>query len=342
MADYNTVNGYANRKDDFTNGPTKFYIWDQSAKVLRDFSESVHDIEYTTDLATATKLTFTVMRGRFTFIPRNGDQVVFEWNGIKIFTGWIFKRTLTQNENWAIVAYANSRYLKGTGTYVWQASSSSDRFERIMRDLKLPYKVVDKNTHKVAEEVTDGTTFFDMINTASQSTLLNTGKRFMVYDDPNGTVKHLNTKTLETNLVLGDEANLSTFKFEGSIEVTSNIIQVVHEDGASKKRELRIARDNKSVNRWGPLFHSETESGDVNTAQLQSKANALLRKLNKEQKSLSLTALGDSKFRAGVSFLVSVGALHGVGVPRNTRVIATSVTHHFDTKWTMDMECELI
>lgn len=342
MADYNTVNGYANRKDDFTNGPTKLYIWDQSVKVQRDFSNNVHDIEYTTDLTSATQLTFTVMRGPFTFIPRSGDQVVFEWNGVKVFTGWIFKRGLTEKEDWSILAYANSRYLKGSGTYVWQASSSSDRFERIMRDLKLPYKVVDRNAHKVAEEVTDGTTFFDMINTSLEDTLLTKGKRYMLYDDPDGTVKHISVDSLRTNLVLGDSANLSTFKFEGSIEDTSNVIQVIHEDGETKKRELRVARDNNSINRWGPLFHTETESGDVNTAQLQQKANLLLRKLNKEQKSLSLVALGDTKFRAGVSFLVSVSALSGVGVPHNQRVLATSVTHHFDTKWTMDLECELI
>lgn len=342
MANYNSDNGYAKRKDDFNHGPTKFYIWDQSAKVQRDFSGNVHDIDYTTDLNAATQLTFTVMRGDFEFIPHNGDQVVFEWNGIKIFTGWIFKRTLTETEDWSIVAYANSRYLKGTGTYVWPTSSSSDRFERIMRDLKLPYKVVDKNGHKVKEEVTDGTTFFDMINQPIQSTLLAKGNRYMIYDEPDGTVKHINVDSLSTNLVLGNAANLSTFKFEASIEETSNIIQVVHEDGKTKKREMRVARDNNSIDRWGPLFHSENESGDVNSAQLQSKADALLRKLNKEQKSLSLVALGDTKFRAGISFLVSVGALAGVGVPYNQRVLATSVTHHFDTKWTMDLECVLI
>lgn len=342
MADYNTVNGYANRKDDFTNGPTKFYIWDQAAKVQRDFSENVSDITYTTDLKAATQLTFTVMRGPFTFIPRNGDQVVFEWNGVLIFTGWIFKRTLTDKADWSIISYANSRYLKGTGTYVWPATSSSERFERIMRDLRLPYQVIHRNTHKVKEEVTDGTTFFDMVNQPIQSTLLSTGKRYMLYDDPNGTVKHISVDSLSTNLVVGDAANLSTFKFEGSIEDTSNVIQVLHEDSETKKREIRVARDDKSVDRWGPLFHSETESGDVNTAQLQSKANSLLRKLNKEQKSLSLVALGDTKFRAGVSFLVSVIELSGVGVPHNQRVLATSVTHHFNTKWTMDLECELI
>lgn len=342
MSDYNTANGYAKRKDDFTNGPTKFQIWDQSVGVLRDFTGSVHDIEYTTDLTAATQLTFTVMRGRFTFIPRNGDQVIFEWNGIKIFTGWIFKRSLTQDEDWAVTAYANSRYLKGTGTYVWPASSSSERFDRIMRDLRLPYKISNKNGHKVAEEVTDGTTFFDMITKPMESTLLHTGERFMIYDDPDGTVRHINTSSLATNLVLGDAANLSTYRFDASIEDTSNVIQVIHEDGESKKREMRVARDDKSVERWGPLFHTETESGDINTAQLQSKANSLLRTMNKEQKNLRLVALGDVKFRAGISFLVSVSALSGVGVPHNTQVIATSVTHHFGTNWTMDLECEIL
>lgn len=342
MANYNSDNGYAKRKNDFTSHITKFTIWNHKNGAVQDVRPSVRDIQWDTDLKTAAQLTFKVQRGRFPFIPWNGDQVQFAWDGHLIFTGWIFKRKLTDDDTWDITAYANSRYLKGTGAYAWPATSSSDRFQRIANDLGLKNQVVDRNGYKVAAEITDGKTFFDMIDTTLDETVLHTGKRYMVFDDPDGTIKHVSLDRLSTNLLIGDNANVSSWDFEASIEDTSNIIQVVHEDSKTKQRELRVARSNSSVDEWGPLVHTETESGDVNSAQLQDKANALLREKNKEKKTLNLKVIGDSKIRAGSSLYLSIWELSGVGVPKNQHILVTSASHKFDNPWTMDLGVELI
>lgn len=324
------------------NHVTKFEVWNKESGKAYDVTRSVHNINWHTDLASAAQLTFSVLRGDFEFIPWEGNEISFAWNGIQIFKGIVFKRTLTDDEVWDIIAYGNSRYLKGTGTYMWKASSSSDRFKRIMKDLSLSHKILDSNPHKKTEEITDGSTFFDMINTAASHTLRQTGERFIVMDAPNGDVLHVNTERLATNLLIGDKSSVTSFSFTSSIEETSNIVQLIHEDSDKKVRQLKVARSNKSVEKWGPLVHTESVTDKVNSAQLQARANAKLKELNKREQTFTLKCLGDTRIRAGSSLYVDIADVRGVGVPKNQRVLVTSCSHGFDNKWIMDLEVILI
>jgi Phage late control gene D protein (GPD). len=343
MVDFNIQNGYAAKKESFENHLTRMTIWNVYNKELQDVTASVHNLKWVTDMAAATSLTFDVMRGHFEFIPWNGDQVVMEWNGEVLFTGWIFQRELNQDDTWSITAYSSSRYLKGTGSYQWPVSSSSDRFKRIAQDIQLPYKVLDENTYKVAAEITDGSTFFDMITTAATEAQTQTGKRYFLMDAPDGTIQHVSTDRLATGYLVGDEANVQSWKFVGSIEDTSNIVTVIHEDSETKQRQSYTARDNGTSAVWGPLIHTETLSGsDVNAAQLRTKAESLLKEKNIEKKTFSMTVLGDTKIRAGVSFYVSIWEASGVGVPTNSKVLVTQATHNFNTPWSMDLEVTLL
>jgi Phage late control gene D protein (GPD). len=343
MADYNLQNGYAGNKATFENHLTRFTIWNVYNKELQDVTASVHNIKWITDLEAATQLTFDVMRGKFEFIPWNGDQVVMEWNGEVVFTGWIFKRDLDQDDKWSIVAYPASRYLKGTGTYQWPASSSSDRFVRIAQDIQLPYAVLDANNYKVPAEITDGATFFDMINKPAETARTHTGERFFLLDAGDGTIQHVSTARLETKYLLGDAANVQSWKFSASIEDTSNVVTVTHEDSQTKKRQSYTARDNGTVPIWGPLIHTEAVSdSNVNEAQLRDKAESLLKEKNVEAKSFSLTILGDLKIRAGVSFYVNIWEVSGVGLPPLSKVLVTKATHNFDNPWSVDLEVTVV
>lgn len=341
MADYNLQNGYAGNKATFENHLTRFTIWNVYTKAVQDVTASVHNIKWITDLEAATQLTFDVMRGNFEFIPWNGDQVVMEWNGAVIFTGWVFKRDLDQDDKWSLIAYPASRYLKGTGTYQWPAASSSDRFARIAQDIQIPYKILDVNKYKVPAEITDGATYFDMVNKAAETarTHTHTGERYFLMDAGDGTIQHVSTARLETKYLLGDAANVQSWKFSASIEDTSNIVTVIHEDSKTKKRQTYTARDNGTIPYWGPLIHTETLSGSkINEAQVREKAESLLREKNVEKKSFSLTILGDLKIRAGVSFYVDMWEVRSVGLPAFTKVLVTKATHNFDNPWSVDLE----
>ncbi|WP_413627681.1 hypothetical protein R4B61_00320 [Fructilactobacillus vespulae] len=333
---------YNSMKEKFSNRISKLQIWSRTDNTLRDVSSSASDITWKTDLTTATELTFNFVKSKNSFTPNNGDQVSFAWNGDQVFTGWIFKTKLTNDEKWEITAYANSRYLKGTGTYVWQASSSAERFERIMKDLRLEYSIDDRSSYRVADEVTDGATYFDMINSVIKETLHSTQQRFFLIDDPFGKIKHVSMENMQTDLMIGDGANLSTWSYDKSIEDMSNIIQVIHEDSNTKEREIKTAQDEQSINNFGPLVHAETVSGDVNSAQLQDKANSLLREKNGETRTLSLKSLGDVRVRAGTSLSLSISDLFDSGIKQNQRILVKSCTHNFGVDWTMDMEVTLL
>lgn len=326
------VNGYKNKI-------SYLRIWNRNDdSVVRDVSNSATSISWKTDLATADELTFEIQIAKDGYMPSNGDQVTMAWNDKDIFTGWIFKRKIADNGVISITSYSNSRYLKGTGTYVWSASTSAERFEKIANDLSLPFEVVDRSDYRAEEEVTDGSTFFDMVDSVFKKTKTATGKQYFLIDAPNGTLKHVSADRMATDMLLTDQDSLTSWSLENSIEDMSNVVQVVHEDNETKAREIRVAKSDDSIKKYGMLVHTETISGDTNTAQLQDKANSLLGEKNGQSKTLTIKALGDTNVRAGTSMYVSINGITNDNLPKNQKILVTSCTHNFDTNWTMDLE----
>ncbi|MDF7636921.1 hypothetical protein PT274_01405 [Leuconostocaceae bacterium ESL0958] len=325
----------------FKNKVTYLRIWSRDDGNMRDVANSATDIQWKTDFDTASELSFSFST-KENFIPSNGDQVTFSWNDQAVFTGWIFKRKVSDDNSVAVTAYSNSRYLKGTGTYVWPASTSAERFEHICNDLQLPYAVLDKSGHKVEEEITDGATFFDIINTALKKTKSATGTRYLIIDAADGTLQHISQDRLASDLLLGDGQGLTSWSMEHSIEDMSNLVQVIHEDSQTKARELRVAKNEDSMKRYGPLVHTESVSGDINVAQLQDKANSLLGEKNGQTKNLRIKALGHISVRAGTSMYITIKEMAQAGLPANQRILVKSCTHDFSTNWTMDLEVTIV
>ncbi|GAP04878.1 XkdQ/YqbQ family protein [Fructobacillus tropaeoli] len=327
--------------ESYKNTFTSLSIWGRNSEDGRNVTNSASNITWKTDIGAAAQLDFSFPIGKDEYLPNNGDQVDFVWNDKMLFIGHIFKKKIDNNGNISITAYGYSRYLKGTGTYVWPATSSAERFERIRNDLSIKSEIVDWPSYRVPEEITDATTFFDMIKNVMNKTKEATGEEYMLLDDTD-VVKHINIKRMDTDLVLGDGDMLTSWSWEHSSEEMATVVQVTHEDNQSKARELVAARSDDGIRKYGPLYHTESISGEVNSAQLQDKANALLKQKEHPESTLKIKALGDSRVRAGTSLYVAIKEIGGRGIEERQRVRVKSCTHNFETKWTMDLEVELI
>lgn len=325
----------------YKNTVTNLSIWGRASEDGRNVTKSAHDIVWKTSLDSAAQLDFSFPIGKDEYIPNNGDQVDFAWNDKMLFIGHIFKKKISDDGDVAITAYGYSRYLKGTGTYVWPATSSAERFDRIRNDLFIRSEIVDWPTFRVPEEISDATSFFDMIKKAFDQTKAATGEQYMLLEDTD-TVKHINIKRMDTDLILSDRDMLTSWSWELSSEDMATVVQVTHEDSQSKARDLVSAKSDEGIRKYGPLYHTESVSGDTNSAQLQDKANSLLNQKDHPESTLKIKALGDSRVRAGTSLYVAIKEIGGRGIEERQRVRVKACTHNFDVKWTMDLEVELI
>lgn len=325
----------------YKNTVTNLSIWGRTSENGRNVTNSASNITWKTDMDSAAQLDFTFPIGKDEYIPTNGDQVDFAWNGKMMFIGHIFKKKVDDNGDVSITAYGYSRYLKGTGTYVWPATSSAERFDRIRHDLSIRSEIVDWPSYRVPEEITDSTTFFTMIKNAMDKTEAATGEQYMLLEDTD-VVKHINVKRMDTDLLISDSDLLTSWSWELSSEDMATVVQVTHEDEKTKAREMSVARNDDALAKYGPLYHTEAVSGETNTAQLQDKANDLLRQKDHPDSTLKVKALGDLRVRAGTSLYLSIKEIGGRGIAEKQRVRVKACTHNFDTKWTMDMEVELI
>ena len=325
---------------------TKFEYYDIVSKRYHDISNMVFNVKWVTEMTSAGVLTFSMFRntemsnGATAIKVSSGDQIIFEWNNKRIFKGWVFTREQDEKGVYQITAYDNSRYLKGTGTYMWDALSSSERFKVICNDLGIPNRDEHFDTYRSPAEISDGKTYFDMIQTSIDNSR-RSGKHFFIMDDGFGTLVHTSTEKRDTATVIGDSQGALSQTYKATIDNdTSNRVTVVREDQKTKQRIMYTVQNDERVQRWGPLTYAETTNDNLNDKQLMQMAKDLLAQKVAEQVEFSFTALGNSSFRAGTGFFIDIKANYEeLGARRHC--VADKVTHNFDKTWTMDIDVRI-
>lgn len=316
---------------------TKFNIYNQ--KEGHDAINILGDsIDWTTDMKfNPGELNFSLkFDGQFE--PKFGDAVAFAWSGVNVFFGYIFKIGYTKEGDFAITAYDKMRYLKNQDTIVWGVSTASERFEHCVKAMGIgsAYKVLDSAAAKLPARLDDGKTYFDMIQTAIEDEQRQSGNRYFIRGNWD-TVEFLWTGRTYTGLVIGDQSLAQGWSYDASIDEAANVIKVVQKKDDKIQQTATATGD--TINSWGRLQRIENADENDNAAQMQSKADNLLKQYNRIDKSLQVSAIGNLEIRAGTNFVLDISALRAVGIGRS-QVFAEKVTHHFGQDWSMDIEVE--
>jgi hypothetical protein len=297
-------------------------------------------VDWTTDINyNPGELTFKLLEVDDGFIPEPGDSVRLDWEGQQVFYGYIFKTSYASDGRFTITAYDKLRYLKNTDTIVWAANTASDRFAAIAGYTNITHRIGHASNYKLPAKIDDGNTFFDMIQSACEDTNTATGKRFYLRD-VNGTVEFISTERTTSDIIIGDRSLSSDWTYEQSIEESANFVRILKMDSDNKLQAEVFASDANSMNRWGKLQKTEKADEKMNKAQMQTRANELLKQYNRIQRTMTITALGATDIRAGVRFYMQLSDLAKVGVG-TVLVLASKVTHHFGVNWTMDIDVEI-
>lgn len=318
-------------------------IQDSKSGTIYDMGQLVSSgIKWDTNISDQPgKLTFEYI-DQEDIILNMGSVISLKVDGKGIFYGYLFKKSFSKIGKISVVAYDQMRYLKNKGIYSFSNMTASAIFSNICADFKLKSEVVNASMYIVGPRLHDNKTLFEAIQYGIDETLTNTGNWYMIRDNF-GKLQFVNVNTLKTNLFIGDASLLVDYDYNNSIDDdTYNQIQLVKENKESKKRERFIVEDSNNIKQWGILQYFEKVDEKANAAQIQARAEMLLKLKNRSIKTLKLDTLGDLSVFAGTGVVVGISDLKKESVATNQYFMVTKCTHSFSTDLhTMQLELQV-
>ncbi len=256
-----------------------------------------------------------------------GDTVRFSVDDQLQFYGWVFTK---RKDRWGIIevtCYDRLRYLKATASYAFYHQQAGDIVRQIAEDMQLTTGIIAQTGYAIPSLIEQETTCLDIIGSAVQQTLLNTGRLFVFYDDGNGLALQ-EAADMTSSAVIGEKSLLTGYTYQTDIdEQTYNSVKLVRPNQETGRADVFIAQDSKTIARWGLLQLYQSVDGDANDAQLKSRAQASLSYYNQRMRTLQVTSLGVPGLRAGQMVWMQVPDLGDIHL--NQYVLLERVTHTF-------------
>jgi hypothetical protein len=300
----------------------------------------------------------------------NGSIVRFRYNGANIFYGVVFKHEHVKNKVVTITAYDLLRYCKAKDTVVMKGDTVTTLARKMCNYFGIPAGTLANTGYVLPTDAQSDKTWLDIMYSAIGDTLRATGRWYALRDEF-GSVCLRNLTELETNLILGDGSACYDYSYSKSIDDDFyNEIKLAVDNEVTGKRDVYIAKDSGSINKYGLLqyfdvmsFDTTTTSGTSSTAGATGKdsedrkakkqaekvakeakkkslaiqmSNALLSLYNGETESFSMSCIGNTAIRAGSSFHAY---LSEIGI--NKRLIVKTATHTFLPNYTMTLEVKI-
>lgn len=281
-----------------------------------------------------------------------GDILSLKVDGVNLFYGWIFKKTISAHDSVKLKVYDIKRYLAYKDVDVTGNETIDQFFERVCKMMKINYKVVHKSNYIIPTKIHDGETYNNMLQYAIDQTFIGTGLRFCVR--ANGNVLELmECSQQKTDLIIGDKSLLTDFQFNTDIENTYTTFKVQREVGSEEQKKMNdvqkvinrktlVSQDNENVKRWGVLQFYEKKDAKWTDAQLAQHLELLKRVYNKQTKTLKVDALGHTDCLPGNMVTLLISDLEREKVAQGTYALITSATHTIShNDYTMSLNVEV-
>lgn len=271
------------------------------------------------------KLTFTVLKdGVLNF--QEGNPVTMRFNGKPVFAGFVFKKSRSDGLQINVTAYDQLRYLKNKDTLSYTNKTYGELLSMLATDYHLQVGSVADTKYKIPSRIEEGT-LLDMLQNASDLTVVNTGVLYVLYDDFGKlTLKPLKDMILD---VVVDEDTASGYDYESSIDKdTYNKIKLAVDNDQTGERETHVTNEPVNQGKWGQLQYYEKIDGSPTAAVLAERAKILLNYYNKKHRTLTIKgAFGDLRVRGGSLLVVKMG-LGDIAV--NNYMCVEKVTHTWE------------
>lgn len=184
---------------------------------------------------------------------------------------------------------------------------------------------IEDTKFKIPSRVENGKEYFEMLKFASDITLANTNKIYVLFDEK-GKISLKSIENMKLDTVI-DYDNTGDFDYQTSIEKgVYNRVYLRLLDDDKKEIAHAKAEDLSNISKWGFLNYIDTTNNEL--LNLDGKAKELLKLLNRKHRSLRIkNAAGDVRVRAGSLVTVNFKDIGDISI--NSCMLVNSVTHSF-------------
>lgn len=248
------------------------------------------------------KLVFNVVKDGVIKYPE-GAPVSLRFNGKKMFHGFVFTKSRSDSTVIKTTAYDQLRYLKNQDTLSYTNKTYAELLKMIAKDYGLKMGTIEDTKYKIAHRIEE-CTLMDVLQNASDETVLNTGRLYVLYDDF-GKLCLRNIESMKLDLVV-DEETAQGYDYTSTIDDNVyNKIKIAVDNDQTGEREVYVLNDKSSQSKWGQLQYYEKLDGTANTAAIKEKAKVLLDYYNRKNRTLKVKGvMGDIRVRGGSSVAV--------------------------------------
>lgn len=290
---------------------------------------------------TAGKLNFKVIKDRIAFGEvldfHKGDYVLFGKDGKNVFKGVVVAKSREKQEGEInVTAYDQLFYLvKNKHFYCYENKTLTDVVRLLAQEFKLEVGDLDNSSYSIPQRIEENKSLMDIIGYAIDTTLINRGDLFVLYDDYGKlTLKNVNNMAVPYDKYYVTSSNALGFDYQTSIENdTYNRVVIYRENKETKAKDFYPVQDVENINKWGILQTTEKADDSENPT---IKGQQILACKNRVKKSLTIkNAVGNIDIRCGSSILVWLYVGDEV---LKTYFMVEKITHHFKHEdYTMDL-----
>lgn len=316
---------------------TELLIANKSSGKIWEVSNSTQSATWTTNrTGSPGTFKFTVNKaGDLSYTE--GDIVRFSVDGQLVFYGWVFTKI---KDRWGVIettCYDRMRYLKASASYAFYGQKAGDIIKQIAEDFQLDVSSLADTGYAIPSLIEQEQTCLDIIDSAIQQTLLNTGDIYVFYDDGNGLALR-RPEDMISNVIIGEKSLLTDYTYKTDIDSeTYNSVKLARPNEETGRADVVIAEDSDHIGQWGLLQLYQTVDGDVNDAQMKAQAEASLTYYNRRMRTLKFSSLGVPGLRAGQMIYMRVPGLGDLNLDQYVLLEKVEHTWENDTH-TMEIE----
>lgn len=310
---------------------TELLIANKTSGKIWECSNSVSTVSWETERTGAPgKLTFTVIKsGDLSFTE--GDIVRFSVDGQLQFYGWVFTKSKNRWGEIGVTCYDRLRYLKANASYGFYGQTAGQIIQQIAADLQVDVGDVADTGYQIPSLVEEDQSCLDIVESAVQQTLLNTGDIYVFFDDGRGLALR-RPEDMKANVLIGEKSLLTDYTYQTDIDKqTYNSVKLARPNEETGRADVVEVRNEDSIEQWGLLQLYQTVDGDVNLAQMAAQAEVTLQYYNRRLRTLSVESLGVPGLRAGMMVLMKVPGLGDVNLDQYVLLEKVSHTWENDT-----------
>ena len=314
------------------------YTSNEGNNDVTDITDIIEDMTISTSLGTqAGRCDVNIVGDGASFTLGSRLQIYDGENGV--FCGYLMSVSMQDENRFTATFYDQLRYLKNVDVLTYKNITATELFRVICGVSKsltqynpdysgqqIDLGVIDESTYRLPPTVSEGKSYFDMMQDAIDQTLAYEGKYFIIRD-VFGKLEFRDIENLRTDFVIDDEGTGLGYSYTIGIDRNSyNQVKVGYENQDAGAREWGIAYDQELINKWGVIQYYQLLKNKLSQTELDNRAWQQLTLVARPTRDVSITCFGDFRISAGSGVSLSlpkVRAFNGLN-----RFYVTSCEHH--------------